>query len=62
MLQVQTKHAFTYSMALLLEIPQYLDEAGWTGHGKVVACTQVTRLGDFELMTLFKASNATNVV
>lgn len=25
----------------MVEIPQYLDEAGWTTNGKQVACTQV---------------------
>ena len=23
------------------QIPQYLHQAGWTGHGKIIACTQV---------------------
>ncbi len=26
------------------QLPQYLHEAGWTNHGKIVACTQPRRL------------------
>lgn len=26
------------------QLPQYLHHAGWTGNGKIIACTQVRRL------------------
>jgi len=31
-------------VGISIEIPQYLDEAGWTLDGKIVACTQPRRV------------------
>jgi hypothetical protein len=35
------------SFTSLLELPQYLEEAGWAAEGRKIACTQVSKINHY---------------